>query len=1274
MAKNNMNFEEKYQFHLKKYTKTGISRLLEMSEEKIVLLTISSLISVCGAICSLVPYISVYKILEVLLKNYVFYSNHSRDEIGTEEDNAIMIKWGLIAVGSYILSVIFTAGALGFSHIAAFETLYNIRVRIAEHIGFLPLGYLSQTTTGSIGKTMEQNVENIELFIAHTIPDIAKVGATVVFAVAIFMHYNIILTLICLVTFIIAVVFQFSSMFSEDVDEYRKFYDLTEKIGGTVVQFVYGIPAVKIFGKTIFSFHKLVEEFDKLHNVALNICKICRRGYCLFLALIESFSVFVIPVGLYLFSKNEKDMAMALDYIFFVIMSPGLATPLFSLIMLVSNLETISEGNKRIDNILNQDITKQPEHPKVPTKYNVTFNRVTFNYEESEKSKTTDNVLDDVSFEAENGKITALVGPSGSGKSTIGNLIPRFWDVEQGEVCIGGINVKDIKYEDLMNIMSFVFQDTFLFNDTVYENIAVGKSNATKEEVIAASKAAQCHEFIENLPDKYETVIGSVEDKEGVLLSGGEKQRICIARAILKNSPILVLDEATAYADPENEYNIQLALKELIKNKTVIVIAHNLNTIKSADNIIVINKGKIVEQGKHEQLLKNNGTYSKMWDAYINSSKWFISNKDDTSSDVDSNSKDNTVTESINVNNTETDKKNSPVEVDPRLKQRKGKITRKEGMFRDNFNILYNITYGHPERVYKGIFYTIISNLVNIVPFFLNIEVVQTVFNAFDGSNTPLNTTKIWIISGILVVYIYVMYLFELPAYDHSYGDAYVAGNIGRMELAEHIRRLPLGTIYSKDPGEMANILTNDFNIVENATSHYVPNIFGGFMLPIISFFFLIFVDWRLALAAFIPFPLGMLILIGATTLQDKLSLNRMKAKVNASVRIQEYMNGIRCIKAYNLIGEKFTRLEKSFRKLKEESIKLEVGIGPLVCLTGTITQSGLAIMIITGAYLLKNNEISISTFVTFLVIGSHAYDPLIRALNNIAELRYSAVAGKRIGKFLDLPLMEGTTDVKYGPVKDIVFSNVSFKYLDEQKLSDAKPSQEYTLKDINLTMKQGSMTALVGPSGSGKTTILKLISRFYDSAEGTVTYAGEDISKIDPEFYMKNISIVFQDVYLFKDTIANNIGFGKENPTMEEIIDAAKKACAHDFIMSLPNGYDTMVGEGGCTLSGGEKQRISIARAVLKDAPVVLLDEATSSLDPENEVEVQKAISDLIKGRTIIVISHHLKTIKEADNIVVLNNGSIVEQGKHDQLMNNNNIYRRLWDVQEKYKGWTMN
>jgi len=1267
-----MEFEARYKKHLVKYTKKGIPRLLEMAGQKKILLYISSFFSIVSAACSLVPYISVYKILEVLLKNYVFYSNNNRNTNDKESDSQVMIKWGIISIISFVCFTVFQMLSLIFSHIAAFNILYNIRIQIAEHIGFLPLGYLSSTTTGAISKTIEQNVEKIETFIAHTIPDLVKVAATCVFCIIIFVRYNIILTVVCILVFIVSLIFQFMGMFSKKSKEYqREYFDITETISGSVVQFVYGIPVVKIFGKTVFSFRKLADDLNKYRKVSLDCCKLYRTGMCLGIAILESFVAFVIPVGLLLLMRNESDVAMALDYIFFIVMSPGLASPLYSLLMLVSSLAILDEGNHRIDSVLNKDIIPQPEDPKIPTEYSVEFKNVTFNYEESEKSKSGDrDVLSDVSFKAENGTITALVGPSGSGKSTIGNLIPRFWDVEKGEVCIGGINVKDIKYSDLMNVISFVFQDTFLFNDTVYNNIAIGRTDATKEEVIAAAKAAQCHEFIEGLPNKYDTIIGSAEDQEGVLLSGGEQQRVCIARAILKNSPILVLDEATAYSDPENEYNIQLALKELIKNKTVIVIAHNLNTIKSADNILVVKEGKIVEQGKHDQLLGLNGVYTSMWNAYINSSKWFISNKKvDANGNID-------ITNSYNFNIEEPDASQKVIEVqeDSKSKIPKKKLYKKRGIISDNFHILYDISYGHPKRIYSGILYTILANFVNIVPFGLTILVVQTVFDAFDGSGTPLNKTKIWIVTGVLLVFILVIYIARIPAYNHSYTKAYKSSVIGRMELAEHIRRLPVGAIYSKDPGEMVSLLMNDFLLIESCSSHNVPQLFGALVVPVIAFISLLFYDWRLDLAAFLPFPIGLLVILLASSLQNKVSLSQLLAKVETGNSVQEYMKGIRCIKAYNLIGGKFDRLEKAFRKLMMESIKSEVILGPIVGLSSSITHCGIFFMVIVGAYLLKNNDVKVSTFVMFLIIGTRVFDPLSKAIGDIAIIRYAAVAGKRIEQFLDLPIMEGTTDVKYGPKKDIVFKNVSFKYMDDQKSTNSKSTEEYDLNNINIEMKQGTMTALVGPSGSGKTTILKLISKFYDVNKGEITYAGEDISKIDPEFYMKNISIVFQDVYLFQDTIANNIKFGRENATKEEIVEAAKKACAHDFIMSLPQGYDTMVGEGGCTLSGGEKQRISIARAILKNSPIVLLDEATSSLDPENEVDVQKAISELIAGRTVIVISHHLKTIKEADSIIVLENGSVAEQGTHDQLMHNNGVYKRLWDIQDKYSGWTMN
>jgi ABC-type multidrug transport system, ATPase and permease components len=304
--------------------------------------------------------------------------------------------------------------------------------------------------------------------------------------------------------------------------------------------------------------------------------------------------------------------------------------------------------------------------------------------------------------------------------------------------------------------------------------------------------------------------------------------------------------------------------------------------------------------------------------------------------------------------------------------------------------------------------------------------------------------------------------------------------------------------------------------------------------------------------------------------------------------------------------------------------------------------------------------SLDLLTFVMFLVIGSRVYDPLTSALMKFAELRYDERAGERILGLMKEPEMNGSGTPNGST--DIIFQNVSFGY-----------GEKEVLHNVSAVMKQGTLTALVGPSGSGKSTMLKLCARFYDPSGGKVFFGGMDEAGLDPEKLMQKISMVFQDVYLFQDTVGNNIRFGRENATEEEIAAAAKKACCYDFIMDLPKGFDTMVGEGGCTLSGGEKQRISIARAILKNAPVILLDEATASLDPENEVEVQKAISELITGRTVIVIAHRLKTIKNADHIIVLEEGRVAEEGTHEKLLEKKGLYHKLWTIQAQSGGWTI-
>ena len=575
-------------------------------------------------------------------------------------------------------------------------------------------------------------------------------------------------------------------------------------------------------------------------------------------------------------------------------------------------------------------------------------------------------------------------------------------------------------------------------------------------------------------------------------------------------------------------------------------------------------------------------------------------------------------------------------------------------------NAIKNITIGHTERLRKPVGYTVLANLVNIIPFMLSIEVVNILFRTFDGSGQGPDMQRLWIIFGILVAYMFVMAMAERQAYRYNFRGAYEMSAQGRIELAEHLRKLPLGSLFRHDPGDLASMMISDFTLAETGISHHLPQLMGALVMPLLAFFSLLWIDWRMSVAMFIALPLAVLVLLGSNRLQMRLGKKHIRAKINAGSRLEEYLQGIRIIKAYNLLGGKFERLRHAFAELRRASMRQEALMGPFVLLSITLIRAGLTLMILCGAYLLIGGELSLLTFVMFLivVVGSRVFDPLTSALTNFAEFRYFSIAGGRILSLMREPEMQGN---KQSPQSgDIRFEHVTFGY-----------GETEVLHDISVTLKQGCLTALVGPSGSGKSTLLKLCARFYDPQQGKVTFNNTDMSEIEPEALMKQISMVFQNVYLFQDTIKNNIRFGKADATDEEIEDAARKACCHEFIMKLPNGYDTMVGEGGCTLSGGEKQRVSIARAILKEAPVVLLDEATASLDPENEVDVQKAINTLIAGRTVIVIAHRLKTIKNADKIIVLENGCVTEQGTHRELIGREGLYYKLWSIQEKTMGW---
>jgi ATP-binding cassette subfamily B protein IrtA len=600
---------------IKPKRKTGISRLLEIAGEQRGLLILAIILSIIATLLQFSPFVAVYFIVSELLKNAA---------TPALIDYGLIQQWGIWALLLLVGALIFLYAGNMSSHIAAFRTLYNLRIRLSQHLAKLPLGYFNRQSTGAIKKNLELSVEKIELFIAHQIPDFVGAIVLPITMLAVMFVLDWRLALAASVPIVAAYCLQSVVFFSKSGREsWKKFMDVQENINAEAVEYVRGMPAVKVFGLTVRNFLRFNKSIKEYRDFTLRITEDYKRPYSVFLVVLSAILTFILPVAILLISGQPGNQALALTIMVFLVMAPGLSVPILKLMYVGGTLRQISEGTSRLDEILAQEPVPEPELPKPTETYSVAFEKVSFSYDDQTAATRTE-ALTDVSFVAREGEITALVGPSGSGKSTIASLIPRFWDVQAGSIKIGGVDVREMGTEKLMDTVSFVFQDVHLFYDTIEENIRMGNKEADMEDVVAAAKAACCHEFIEKLPEGYHTKIG----EGGTYLSGGEAQRVAIARAILKNAPILVLDEATAFADPENEVKIQQGLISLIKNKTVIVIAHRLTTIREADNIVVVDNGRIVESGTHDILLAEGGLYNRMWGAHIDAGAWELASED----------------------------------------------------------------------------------------------------------------------------------------------------------------------------------------------------------------------------------------------------------------------------------------------------------------------------------------------------------------------------------------------------------------------------------------------------------------------------------------------------------------------------------------------------------------------------------------------------------------------------------------------------------------------
>ena len=579
-------------------------------------------------------------------------------------------------------------------------------------------------------------------------------------------------------------------------------------------------------------------------------------------------------------------------------------------------------------------------------------------------------------------------------------------------------------------------------------------------------------------------------------------------------------------------------------------------------------------------------------------------------------------------------------------------------MFWEKFQRKYALTDQGVRNTKKGAFWTVIVNLVVMAGMGILYLLMYDFMNTLTGG-APLPGAVLFI--GLVVLFVVLSLITHLQQYKATYGLVYNEVKTTRLSLAERLRKLPLGYFGKRDLADLTETIMGDVNRMEHVWSHVLGYLYGAYISTAIIAVCLFVYDWRLAIACLWGVPVAFGLLFGSRRMAARASERTKKAAVRVSDGIREALENVREIRATNQEQRYLEGLNRKIDEHEKIMIRGELGTGIFVNAASVIMRLGVATTILVGANLILSGQINFMLLFLFLLVITRVYAPFDQSLALIAEMFVSQVSADRMNEIYETPTAEGAET--FNPAgHDIVFDHVGFAY-----------DKKDVLRDVSFTAREGEVTALVGPSGSGKSTCARLAARLWDIQKGVIRVGGVDISTVDPEVLLTDYSMVFQDVVLFDDTVMENIRLGKHSATDEEVLAAAKAANCEEFVQRLPKGYDTPIGENGAKLSGGERQRISIARALLKDAPIVLLDEATASLDVENETKVQGALSRLLAGKTVLVIAHRMRTVEAADKIVVLADGRVAEEGSPAQLMEKDGLYRRMVELQRQSAGWKL-
>jgi len=861
----------------------------------------------------------------------------------------------------------------------------------------------------------------------------------------------------------------------------------------------------------------------------------------------------------------------------------------------------------------------------------VRFENVSFNYDSS------GTVLKDVDFEARPGQVIALVGATGSGKSTVANLIPRFYDVTRGRITVDGRDIRDYSLASLRRHIGIVHQDTFLFSATIRENIAYGRPDATMEEITSVAKTVRLHDFIMGLPDGYETWVG----ERGITLSGGQKQRLAIARTLLVDPRIIIMDDTTSSVDTETEYFIQQSLASLLAGRTTFIIAQRLRSVQMADLILVLKDGQTVERGTHQELLNRNGFYQQLYNIQFQYQEGW-------SEPVPAEVETEIVEEPVPVTNG-------------------GGKPPLEGRLSSSLTVSDEVVFGkaYDSRVvgrmvpYFAAFKAAVPITIaaTLLYTFSIVATPKIVSSAIDNYIVPANLAGL---NMIILVFLGNAIIHLISYYAQIRAEARVGQGIllnlrsqvfGRLQRlsARFFDRNEVGRIMSRvqnDVGELGDFLDSGAFWVTGEVVTLVAIAVAMFTMEV-----------RLALVALSVVPV-LLVFIALWQRRARgyfIKVRRAISAVNAA--LQENISGVRVIQSLSredVNTARFDELNQAHLNANLEAARLSSAMGPVVEL---LVAGATALIIFYGGMSVLSGALLVGVLVAFALYIQQFFDPIRTLTMEYAQLQRAMASGARVFELLDVPVE--VTD-KPGAVRvsglkgEIVFDHVSFSY---------EPGVE-VLHDVNLRVPPGQTAALVGPTGAGKSTIISLIARLYDVTEGRILVDGRDLRDLEQESYRRHLGLVLQDPFLFSGTVRENIAYGNLEAGQAQIEAAARTVGAHDFIVKLEGGYDYELQERGQNLSMGQRQLISFARALLADPAILLLDEATANVDSYSEHVLQEALERLLKGRTAVIIAHRLSTIRNADRIVVLDKGRIVEEGRHDQLVARGGLYARLYEL----------